>query len=123
MREIKFRVWDNVDYMSNPFTLQDLQKGKIGFTDECKVMEYTGLKDKNGKEIYEGDIVKYTSSIKYDPLNNRMVYVGQIQNWVGQMGVGFRYKSGRHTMMLKLGHSFNMEVIGNIHEQPELIKY
>ena len=55
MRELKFRVWDNVDYMSSDFTLQDLQDKKVGFTNECKVMQFTGFKDKNGNEIFEGD--------------------------------------------------------------------
>lgn len=56
MREIKFRVWDNIDYMSQPFTLNDVMLGKIAFTEDCPVMQYTGLKDWKGKEIYEGDI-------------------------------------------------------------------
>jgi hypothetical protein len=63
-REIKFRVWDNVDYRSTPFTLQDLQDKTIQFTNDCKVLQYTGLKDKNGKEIYEGDIVRYYTTYR-----------------------------------------------------------
>ena len=58
-REIKFRVWDKVDYMSSPFTLQDVQNGKIKFTPDCPIMLFTGLRDRNGKEIYEGDIIDY----------------------------------------------------------------
>ncbi len=55
----KFRVWDNVDYMSKPFDLQGLQNKTVQFTSDCVVMQYTGLKDKAGKEIYEGDMVKH----------------------------------------------------------------
>jgi len=55
-REIKFRVWDNVDYMSTPFTLKDIQEVKIQFTSDCQVMQFTGLYDKNNTPIYEGDI-------------------------------------------------------------------
>lgn len=51
MREIKFRVWDNVDCMSGPITLQDLQDGRIQFTSDCPIMQFTGLHDKNGKII------------------------------------------------------------------------
>lgn len=57
MKEIKFRVWDNEDYMSKPFTLHELQ-GLVLFTSDCPVMQYTGLKDKNDKEVYEGDLLK-----------------------------------------------------------------
>ena len=64
-REIKFRVWDNVDYMSTPFTLHDLQMRKVMFTQDCILMQFTGLLDKNGKEIYEGDVV-ITKGIDYN---------------------------------------------------------
>ena len=67
MREIKFKAWNKKEEkMLNRFEIT--QDGCIGYTDmfqtyhplpEAVLIQYTGLKDKNKKEIYEGDIVEY----------------------------------------------------------------
>lgn len=101
-REIKFRVWDNVDYMSSSFTLQHLQERKIQFTPDCIVMQFTGLKDKNGKEIYEGDILD--------------------TNWIISFKNGmFGIFDKSHYMGINQYMSDFREVIGNIHEHEHLL--
>jgi hypothetical protein len=73
-RELKFRAWDSVDrVMKDPFTLSDIAAGyDCGYRvdkdlplvrphdedDRDFIMQYTGLKDKDGREVYEGDIIE-----------------------------------------------------------------
>lgn len=109
MREIKFRVFDGTDYMSNPFTLADLQSGKVQFTSDCPVMQFTGLLDKNGVEIYEGYII-----IIGDP---KIKYIVEwhdtglkARQWDNQSYIGLTHWQDR------------IKVVGNIYENPELLK-
>lgn len=81
------------------------------------VGQFTGLTDRNGKEIYEGDNVLYKTIVKSDENGKSILYKGEIQFWTGQTGCGWRYKSNRYTLMIKRSHSYQMEVIGNIHEK------
>lgn len=58
MREIKFRAWDEENQcIVDGFTLNS--KGTIDRNWYTNLMQYTGLKDKNGKEVFEGDIIEY----------------------------------------------------------------
>ena len=83
------------------------------------VGQYTGLKDKEGKELYDGDVVKYEV---YNLNEQSHFYNGEIQWRQGQLGTWWRYKSKNTTFMLKTGNVFKMEKIGNIHDNPELLE-
>ena len=65
-----------------------------------EIMQYTGLKDKNGKEIYEGDILE--------------VYGGECINYLVESLYSIFYD--------RINTELEYEIIGNIHENPELLK-
>ena len=74
------------------------------------VGQYTGLTDKNGKRIFEGDIV---SLVKHDSLIYKVVYVPCRYELVNSKGV--------NCFVLDIYKSENIEVIGNIYDNPELL--
>ncbi|MCU5409290.1 YopX family protein [Bacillus cereus] len=118
MREIKFRVWCkegpsmlNWDYLINEPDFVDFMKG--AHEEDAyysRLMQYTGLKDKNGKEIYEGDIVK---------CHNDLVY---IVDWHEEDAM-FYYKDpdGDEEEDLRMS-AVSFEVIGNVYDNQNLIK-
>lgn len=132
-REIKFRAWDktgkykvmcqviNLYSGESPFAQLacDFQDGSIYkwrvFTrslESIELMQYTGLKDKNGKEIYEGDIVR------------GMVLVEDGSSYESKEEVSWEINTKWHVpevgFYIPCMKKDTMEVIGNIHETPEL---
>lgn len=121
MREIKFRAWHRAEkrwihqfdiYRFSQIVEADGSSGlkiplDIGI--DVEVVQFTGLRDKNGDEIFEDDIVSHSR-------DNQNYLV----KWIdGSCGWGLRF--GDRTMMLSHLCEQYMEVIGNIHENSDLL--
>jgi uncharacterized phage protein (TIGR01671 family) len=118
-REIKFRVWDNIDYMSNTYDLTEIQFGKIQFTKDCIVMQFTGLKDMNGTEIYEDDIV--FNHAEEGRSNSNTIIWDMDRYVIEQLSAQDDEINGIGIYLELYLFNTDIEVIGNIYENPELI--
>ena len=107
MREIKFRAWSKKYKWLMPMS-DWLSDGKSFLDEDLIVMQYTGLKDKNGKEIYEGDILRYAE-------NGEIAWDNQGYFGVTNFGIG-------NCHPLHLTSQEDREIIGNIYDNPELLK-
>lgn len=109
----KWLFWQNI-YESNAFW-ED-----IHYPDTLPVMQYTGLKDKNGKDIYEGDVVELKSKKGWKRGSNHMRGIGKV--YYSSESLEYRVKKDDgQGMILHWGGTESIEVIGNIHENPELV--
>jgi len=143
MTEIKFRAWNPATNQWLYFTIPEIADTKLGFINSLEHWsQYTGLKDKNGKEIYIGDIIEVVEDQKT---------TGKVQEngdtlWnVIDKGLRFEVDWNSMTPRIELypipmddsnidmervmlwlwdndGGSENLEVIGNIYENPGLLK-
>ena len=120
MRTIKFRVWDNeLGFMYAGTTLEEMLQDPPKWRDYYVWEQFTGLHDKNGVEIYEGDRVDFNGSKYFVAIGN---YEYQ-ESWdsshmVFTNGIYF-IKIGAYQILNDF-NKYNMdyvEVIGNIHEE------
>ena len=114
MREIKFRVWDKEEQMYRYLDFNDAMMPEVDTEDGCLEFrgEYTGLKDKNGKEIYEGDILNFAGL--------KPIEIIWRENGFKSKLIPFNDSEPIH--LTQEGLSAFGEIIGNIYENPELIK-
>ena len=122
MRDIKFRAWDKKHgVMFEPLTLvqiADSQPSKrVEDIENLIFLQYTGLKDKNGKEIYEGDIIGFGDNDRGMVVS----YSNGMNEFLG-MNVGWFLEQDDFARWDELKYEGYYEVIGNIHENKELLK-
>ena len=133
MREIKFRAWlkedkkmENVKTMDfTDKTIRCLKKNefinayllrRVSF-DDVELMQYTGLRDKNGKEIYEGDIIKY----KF-PYDKRIKHISPVKFLETEASFGIKDRYGNEIPLYTISANNYFEVIGNIYENKNLLE-
>lgn len=138
MRTIKFRAWDKEEkkFVSDVFNIL-LRIGEPLSNEKFEFMQYTGLLDKDGKEIYEGDIVK-GRFMNYNPMADEYEKCEKMGGSIFWSYSGWQFKvieslcdKERYGMVNyfdftdhnRFSSNFgDMKVIGNIYQNPELLK-
>jgi len=119
-REIKFRTWNKrlilMDYNPDYNSCSEKINNSFGWSKEIIELQYTGFKDKNNKEIYEGDIVE---------INNKLleiIYSDCIAGF-GTQRDGFYFQYRLNNKGAFMGNkNYSIKIVGNIYENPELLK-
>lgn len=132
-REIKFRAWlkeenkmvivETIDFSEK--SIQYLEKNeiidayllRITFLEDIELMQYTRIKDKNGKEIYEGDILKYNF-----PYDGRLKHVSPVKFLETEASFGIKDRYENEIPLYKITANNYFEVIGNIYENKNLLE-
>ena len=124
MKEIKFRAWDKTlskihcwSVIENHFTLEELLDDNF-----FEAMQYTGLKDKYGTEIYDGDYIRYSMRTINGSIYTHVCRVFQHESGTWRIE---GYHEDNHSYETKgtvYAAHLICEVIGNIYENPELVK-
>lgn len=122
----KYRAWDSAKKEMFKDTFAITESGQVVvveqesvasspdyvFVDHLVIMQSTGLADKNGKEIFEGDIVKMSKDVY-----SESTYYEVVRHYGG----AYRLESKQHGCELWLRHT-DCEVVGNVYENPELLE-
>ena len=140
MRDIKFRAWDTEN--KEMLKVQELDfedtfyGGRLSIRvdmyndyfdiEDMILMQYTGLKDKNGKEIYEGDIAKITEKKnilkhKVIPMKPIIAEISWSEEYLAYILITTSVKDAFENLADYL-EEYDIEVIGNIYDNPELLE-
>ena len=109
MREIKFIAWREKDKFMFHVDKINFNTEKVNDFTDCILMQYTGIEDKKGVGVYEGDIVK------------GQVWIG-IVKWINYSWQVHRFDADGEVEEWFIINDYPFEVIGNIYENPELLK-
>ncbi len=133
---LKYRAWNKktqsfIDYGD---LVLDLRSGKIyagdiglvestiDVTDQIELMQSTGMKDKNGVEIFEGDIVLVSVRNGFDYLDNKVCIVKNSIDYSGLVCATVDEDLEYRIFNTELFEEYTYEVIGNIYENSELLE-